>query len=74
MAQIDDARERLQKWTAQLRDQVADLGHVRAAPPLEAEVELTGILRTLDEVNEAAGDCLAAAQEGSSATSVDSAA
>ncbi|MHC4973961.1 MAG: hypothetical protein ACYTG3_16675 [Planctomycetota bacterium] len=73
MATIDEACRRLARNTALLNGEIeSQLAHVRQS--LErggdsvtrasaAELEFEGVLRQLDEVNEAAGDCLAAIRD-----------
>ena len=69
MGQIDDACNRLRKWTATLHERVeAGLEGIRTASAAEAELELEALLSALDEVNEAAGDCLAEVQDRVTAT------
>ena len=65
MSQIEEATARLATWTERLHAEMeSGLQRVReATDPAEAELELASILRQLDEVNEAAGDCLAAVRE-----------
>jgi hypothetical protein len=74
MATIDDACRRLARYTALLNGEIeSQLAHVRrslqqrtgdsTSRASAAELEFEGVLRQLDEVNEAAGDCLAAIRE-----------
>lgn len=73
MATIDEACRRLARYTALLNGEIeSQLAHVRqslrcngdsASRASAAELEFEGVLRQLDEVNEAAGDCLAAIRE-----------
>jgi len=74
MVYLDEACDGLAVWTEKLADEVpvalrriravlregGDEADVRAA----AEMELESVLRLLDELNEAAGLCLAGAREG----------
>jgi hypothetical protein len=73
MATIDDACRRLARYTARLNGEIeGQLAHVRqslhqgagsVSSASAAELEFEGVLRQLDEVNEAAGDCLAAIRD-----------
>lgn len=73
MATIDEACRRLARYTALLNGEIeGQLAHVRQSlqrggdsvtRASAAELEFEGVLRQLDEVNEAAGDCLAAIRD-----------
>jgi hypothetical protein len=73
MATIDEACRRLARYAAQLNGEIeSQLAHVRRSlqdggdsltRASAAELEFDGVLRQLDEVNEAAGDCLAAIRD-----------
>jgi len=67
MDRMDDVCGRLARRAAGLSGEIeARLGELRSALRAgngDAELELASILRRLDEVNEAAGDCLAAVQD-----------
>lgn len=73
MPTIDEACRRLARYTALLNGEIeSQLAHVRQSlqrggdslsRATAAELEFEGVLRQLDEVNEAAGECLAAIHE-----------